>query len=335
MAILKVATSLADVTSYDTAQVVTSTTAAKLAPYVPEGIQMNYINNSGGADTPDITFTFSEMTEGWVSMYLDMTDFSDNCWPHFVLAFRNSRKQDNPVAAFYKPMNMASLRFRNGNGSSYAEITPTYPTRAVHRLDIYFKTGTNGIFQAYLDNVLWINHSGNLYSNLATQGIDMITLQREGGSSEVRTLSALIIATEDTRGINMTMDYPTGQGAYNDWVGDYSFVDEVGLAGSDMVQTVSDGTKESFTFPASFNAAVSALAAISVHSVILQGNGPYQERGTQAFARIGGIDYNNGALFPASSSGKMGCSVFALNPATGLAWTSAEAKTVELGILSI
>ena len=58
MSIIFMTTSVADLTAYDTNQVVASTTAAKLAPYVPEGIQMNYINNSDGADTPNLTFTF-------------------------------------------------------------------------------------------------------------------------------------------------------------------------------------------------------------------------------------------------------------------------------------
>ena len=331
MTILYAATSLSDCVARDVSYTVVSTTTAKLGPYVPEGCQMNYVNNSGGADTPDLTFDVPAMTEGWVSFYLDFSDFTANNWHHNVFAFRNKAETTIPLFRVHKPMNSSSLVFYRSQGSSQFSTAMVYPTLALHRFDINFKLhATTGFVYIYMDGTLWHTYEGPLYS--AASGLmNQITFQREGGNSTiVRTMSALFMADEDTRAMHLTMDYPTANGTYGEWVGDYTNVNGQGVDDTDYISTDLTGMKESFTFPA-VNA---ALSLFEIKAAILSTSSDYLTRGAKGFTRVGSTNYDNGQFIFNNNVGKGKNSIFNTNPATGLAWTLAELEAAEFGLES-
>lgn len=332
MAIIYAATSIADCVARDEANTVVSTTAAKIGPYVPEGCQMNYTNNSGGADTPDLTFEMAGLSEGWVSFYLDLSDFTTNNWNHNVFAFRNKTNSTMPLFRIYKEINSNSLSFIRAQGTSDNSFSMTLPTLALHRFDINFKvSSTAGFVYIYLDGSLWHSYTGPLYT--ASLGpVNRITFQREGGNASiVRTMSALFMSTEDTRSMHLSMDYPNANGFYDEWSGNYTNVDEIGLDTSDYISTSIVGKKESFTFPA----VRTALRLYEIKAAILSTSSNYPTKGAKGFARISATNYDNGQFIFSTDSGKGANSIFNTNPATGLAWTLAELEAAEFGLESM
>jgi hypothetical protein len=181
-----------------------------------------------------------------------------------------------------------------------------------------------------MDGVLWHSYTGPLYS-VASGPINRITFQREGGSSSiVRTMSALFMADEDTRAMHLTMDYPTANGTYGEWTGDYASVNGQGIDNTDYISTNLTGKKESFTFPA----VNTPLTLFEIKAAILSTSSDFPTRGAKGFTRVGSTDYDNGQFIFNGDAGKGKNSIFNTNPATGLAWTLAELEVAEFGLES-
>lgn len=331
MTILYAATSLSDCTTRDKVNTVVSTTAAKLGPYVPEGCQMNYTNDSGDADTPDLTFDVPAMTEGWVSFYLDFSDFTGNNWGHNIFAFRNQVNSLIPLFRIYKVINSFNIRLFYAQGSSESYINLTPPSINLHRFDINFKIdATAGFINIYMDGIIWTSYTGPLYT-ISSGPMNRITFQREGGNSSiVRTMSALFMADEDTRTMHLTMDYPTANGTYGEWTGDYASVNGQGIDDTDYIFTNLTGKKESFTFPA----VNTSLSLFEIKAAILSASSNFPTRGVKGFTRVGSTNYDNGQFIFKGDAGKGKNSIFNTNPATGLAWTLAELEAAEFGLES-
>lgn len=332
MAIHFVGTSIGECSSYDSGHVVVGTTATDLAPYVPEGIQIDYQNNSEGADTPDISIqTDFDLVEGWVSFYIDFGDFSGNNWDHNVVALRDSRDTSKPILRINKPKNSQSLVLFYATGSGEGNVSLSYPILQLSKIDIYFKLNTDGVggITIYKDGTLWVTYTGVLTSTGGLIGFNQLTFQREGGDNSSRTVSAIIIADEDTRDFKVQMDYATGNGFHTDYTGDYLNIDGTGLDDTDHITSNLQGDQESFTFPslhADFVGTSLKYAGIVTSSQSLG------TLGVQAITRINSVTYSSPTFASGSGSNKGYSELWAVNPSTGVAWTKTEIESAEFGV---
>ena len=335
MSIIFAGTSLADCALYRANKTAICTTLARLAPYCTEGVDITYTNDSQGFDTPDIGFQFnSYITDGWISFYLYCGDFTTNNWDHYVFALRDmANYYGSPILMLRKELNANGYRMYYRYGASSQGFTSLGAiTAQLHRFDIRVKIhATAGEFTVYMDGVSIFTYTGNTSSSglAGFSGINGITFAREGGTSGVnRTISAIIAADEDTRAMQMTNDYPTGNGYHTAWTGDYTNVDGTGFDAGDTINTMTAGAKETFTFPN----LVAGVSAMTPKAVVLSAYGRETTKEVRGVTRQASTDYDAGVLIPANSSARGRELALNVNPATGIAWTVAEINAAQFGV---
>lgn len=335
MTVTFVATSLADAAGYDPVQCYTDATAGRIAPYCREGIGIDYTNSSGGNDTPDLVFTFPKMLEGWISFYTYCGDMITHNFAHFLWALRNfSDNSGAMIAAVLKLQNSLTYHtYRATGGANNTFVALTGVSATLQRWDVRFKVGVStGELDIYVDGSLIHSETGvAIYAESAADGIDGISFQREGGTSDInRVISGLIVSTTDTRSMVLAMDYPSGAGTHSEWMGSYADVDGTGTDTTTSAYSDTAGERLSLAFPA----LDSGLSALTPVGVAVKASGPAAQMGILATARISSTDYTLGVISTPNVKPALGCPVQTVNPATGLTWTQAEINAAEFGLES-
>lgn len=134
---------------------------------------------------------------------------------------------------------------------------------------------------------------------------------------------------EPTIGWRLATLTPNANGFHGDWLG--GFADVQNLNDGSSIKAATAGLRESYTLSAyGGNPSPAGVRAVIVGAFAQKGpTGPQQ---LAAFARIGGVNYDLPAITP--PGGKYNFE-FAVNPATGLPWATADLATTEFGFLSV
>lgn len=333
MAIRTVATSVVDaiyMRSVSTLAVVT--TAAKLAPYCKEGIGIAYHNDSSGA--PDFYIPFpSTMAEGWVAFTMDTSDMSSaNHWNHWMWSLRDMLHTGTKgTFGMFVDTNANTVKLSRPNGTALVSAATTLSV-GLHRFDVYFKLDSSaGAFIVYIDGALATTYTGAVTETTANfTGINGLCFEAEGGSNAtLRTISGIIISDSDTRGQVVAIDYPTGDGATNEFTGTYANVDEIGAADGLYMQANASGLSALLQFDA-LNSALSSYTPVAAGLLL---SGPRTWRGLDLLTRSSGVTYD-AAVMKSNTEFSILSQVHgitATNPATSTPWTIAEINAAQFG----
>ena len=333
MGIKAIATSIVDAFAMrGVATIVPVTTAAKLAPYCKEGVGISYHNDNSGS--PDFYFPFpTSMTEGWVAFTLDTSDrtIATN-WNHWMWSLRDMLYTPTKATfGLYTPTNSLTYTVQRPSGTSMISSAVNV-TAGLHRFDVYFKLdSTAGAFIVYIDGTLVATYTGSVTETTSGfVGINGLCFEAEGGNSgAMRTVSGMFVSDSDTRGQVIAIDYPTGDGATNEFTGTYANVDEIGAADGLYMQGNTAGLSALLQFDA-LNSALSGYTPVAAGLML---SGPGTWRGLDILTRSGGVTYDAAVMKSNADFSRLSLvpGITAVNPATAAAWTVAEINAAQFG----
>lgn len=207
----------------------------RIAPEMDEGV---YIPNEGGYVTSRWK---SPVTNYWMSFYMNMaisgfgTRFSrlylgkSSIWPiaaDFPIYLRFSRGINNSA-------NSVTLFVNNVNRGTHNYSIPSNSQSM--RFDVRVQNDpVDGTISIYLEGVLVIQWTGDTSVGLANH--DTMRMINDENTGAI-TYSQMIVTTSDVRIFRMRPMYITGNGAIQDWDGDYTDINESGLNNSTFIET--------------------------------------------------------------------------------------------------
>jgi hypothetical protein len=142
----------------------------------------------------------------------------------------------------------------------------------------------------------------------------------------------IITDNEDTRGWRLATLQPSAAGPSTQWIGDWTSLQ--GFEKTDYIEVAQTGLRESWELSNYFGPASPA----SIRGVFVNYNAwNYTEdagpQAVQPFLRIGGVDYDAPAN-PVIQEPRNYLGEWTVNPATGLAWTTAAFNALIAGLRS-
>lgn len=189
---------------------------------------------------------------------------------------------------------------------------------------------TLGVFGRYHNTVLDGQLSGN---TILTAGTAINRIEIALGIGQT-TFSEIIIADEDTRGMRLQRCEPTSNGANTAWTGVFSDVDETGITDSDLISSASANQIETYGC-GDIHSSMSAFAVKAVAVSARARKGGTGPQNLQAATRIGATNYFTSNLSALNTAFAAVQGIWAVSPATGIAWTQAEVNAAEFGLKSI
>lgn len=220
------------------------------------------------------------------------------------------------------------------NGSSWTvlsnrEYYDTQLNTVTYDVNIRFNDGASGNIEidVYMDGAMRENYSGTLSSHPST-GVASIAFNNNDTIGN-RSVTEIIIADEDTRGMRLTEMTPNAAGNYTAWTGDYT--DFVEAAGGTGISSNTNGDRESWGLTSPIQTGEIAGARV-VHQVFgYPGSSGVSQ--IDGFVRISSTDYDSGAQTP--SPGIPLIFEWTQNPATSAAWTQTELQALEVGVEAV
>jgi len=322
MAILQFGTSVSEF--YDGIPNSSNDTTTSDAPYVRRGTVI-YSNS------PLAYLNWTSTSEVWVSFYLRGRLDDNN--GDFVVVYAND---DTPFFRLQKNWNSTgNIDFEYYDGSSWTDVKSSwgdssYETRT--RWDFRCKIdAVDGAFDIYKDGRLEVDHRpGDTTNGGARSGLNSFRIGSWGGEGYY-VISAVIIADEPTLNMHYLQTWPATDGTYTEWAGgDYTAIDEVGIDDIDLIEGQNNGDRYTYTLPTvttdfDFGYDVSALCQTTRTF-----KGADSGNNIRHMVRSGTSD-GFGSDQTVSLVKKPLKEIFETDPATGVAWTLADAKNAELG----
>lgn len=322
MTILKVACERGD---FDDSGLVTTVTSSTYinTDRVRHGLQINqsvqeamkvFFAESGEVS---VSFTFSS-TDTPTSSTHEIFELSDGELNAFHLRGGTTNSQ---------------IDFRYLSGGSYVTLYSfSFTSTEKYRFTVHYKIAVSGFIRVYSGAALLAEYTGDTSALTSATAFDRISFGSFSTSTPFAIISEVIVADELTKDMVITTIGPDEAGASNTMAsGTYADVDEVGLSMADLMTATAAGQKVTMGM-SDVNAAVAGdMEVLAVVVTAHMSRGATGPQNANALARVGGTDYNLGALLPGATA--RACQVMsASNPATGLPWTRAEIDAAEFGI---
>ena len=333
MSILFAGSSLADFVTANTPTV--NTTAANIAPYVKEGV------NVGGTTQKTLTCDFDAVADLWAGYHQRVLSTTSGTAVNCIEFFSTAYSTVNALFRLRRPSE-TTWRLEYYNGSAWVTTEATFgggpgSDTALHRLDLHLVlSNTVGLFEVYKDGALLAALSVSDTILTAATTINRIRIYASGYISTTTDaqVSGVIVANEDTRPLVLTQLSPTGAGATSGWTGAYTDIDETGFSDVDFIESLTAAQVSTFAFedmPA-------GVASHTIEAVVVAGRGRVgvsSPTSIGAVARVGATDYDNPLEIALDTSYSGFQSIMAINPATSAAWSHAAVNSAEFGVKSI
>lgn len=232
----------------------------------------------------------------------------------------------------YVDINDGSLFLVADNGTLSTLVPIGYTNRTTYTYDVHIRVDGSGILAEWYTNgalaASATRPTAGTRTGVRTVRFDMDDVVGVTGSPYA--VSEVICTDgEATIGWRLATLTPNANGTHGDWLGGFSDIQNLN-DGSSIKASVA-GLRESFTTTAyGGNASPAGVRAVIVGAFAQKG--PTGPQHLAAFARIGGVNYDLPAVTP--PGGKINFE-FAVNPATGLPWATADLATTEFGFLSV
>jgi len=197
-----------------------------------------------------------------------------------------------------------------------------FPTPNLDQLDVYVNYAASGEVNVYRNSVSFCDYTGDVTTNGRTQ-LNAAEFSAAGGSAGNDWVgwSEVVIATTDTRAMNLYTLSPNGNGNATQWTGTNpctAILNATAYNDTSYVTTGSNSQIEECTVRNSL-----PTGSFNVQAVVMSGRLLVGSSGPQHFdfvLRTGGADYTSSDFAPTNSFSNIGNYIQALNPATGNAW---------------
>ena len=326
MSILFAGTALADFNIFG--QPGTTTTAAQIAPYVSEGVALAVYD-----EDDYISASFAASGEVWISCYVgSMFSNSGSNRPGITIGTDDTDLFS--LVGANTVVSNAPFKLRAWTGSAWADLnTGALFTSGLVRMDIHVKLhDTDGLIAFYASGNLVMYYAGDtIQAGLST--VSKVTFRTSYTNTTNGWVSAVIIATEDTRDMVFDQNQFAANGTGTDWTGDYTNVTKTGKDDAGFVKSATGGQVETYN-QADIDGGLALLDVKAVAVPLRCRKGATGPSNIQAVARVGGTNYPTANLSP-DVAWALREGIFETNPATGLPWTVAEVNAAEFGVKSI
>lgn len=263
----------------------------RLTPHLASDAGAAGISTNGDA----ACFAYADMINPATGAPLSAT----SVWTHFTFnpdsgVFDNGRQ----VFYWYNSSNVAvitavgdnnhGLTISYWNGSTYV-LWGDFPSLNGGTFDFYFKIdGSAGELNIFFNQTLV-----NRLAAIDTSGMGNIAYFRMGSASgySSQPVGQVIIASYTTIGHTVRYRRPSGNGAEQQWTGDYTQIDGGNIDDSQSVNTNTTGNVSNFTAPDFTATAVgNVIKAVVLGNRVrsVSGGGP---QNVQPLVTIGGTDY--------------------------------------------
>jgi hypothetical protein len=339
MTILYSATSLSDAHYYRSNVAISSTNASNTSFFpanCKEGIYITQHNDSGGAYRPDFYIKFPQtLQSGWVSFYFHMIDKGTNNWHHWLFSLLDINNLSGyPVFGAYCAINSFNIYAGYPVGSDTVSTSSSilFDRMGIKRFDIYFNiNSTTGSYLIYVDGYLIfsLTNANTTYTRSGFTGINCLAFQNED-SNYGKTISNIIIADEDTRNMELTIDYPIANGTLTNNSCNYEYIKETGTSNKYYIFMNETSNTATFIFPTLANTLSSAIPVSLAAKVV--GNTSIYNAYTE-FVSANGTSYTDTNLLKSANSDfSLSYVAMNVNPFSNTSWTIDDINNTELGI---
>ncbi|ESZ68172.1 hypothetical protein X727_23110 [Mesorhizobium sp. L103C119B0] len=330
MAVLGAWTSMADM--YTVGSMAASTTAARLAAYAKEGVNITNTNSFGRINFAAAQSDFWLQFHVWGDHLGIAAGASDT---NQLFALKDTEvgtvlfQLDYDTAA-------SDVAIEYWNGSAFVEvgvIASPFLDSTLYKIDVHCKMdNTVGVFNIYINDALIWTYTGDTIFTAATS-IGTLELRTPWISTQNTVFSGIILADEDTRAMVFHQGQATANGANTAWTGVYTDVTKLDRSDSTFISSGSASDVETYVMD-DVNA---ALAAYTPRAVVIAtrvrrgGTGPQNIKGV---VRQSGVDFPTANMPAPTGAYDARQAVMAVNPATSADWSVAEINAAEFGVKS-
>lgn len=219
-----------------------------------------------------------------------------------------------------------------GSATTLATSTSTIPSTTQLRFDVIVDYQVAGRVRVYVDQVLYIDYSGDVTASGATT-LDGLYLGQHAASVQSCYWSEVIVATQDTRTMSLKTMVPDAAGSANAWTGAYTDVDDVVASETDVMTSGTANQVANLNttgMPTGWsNLTVAAIKVIASAA-----------RGSTGPSKLAvGCRTNSTDSFPTSVTLDTGyttpvATYYQSNPVTGVAWTTTEVDAFQIALKS-
>lgn len=217
------------------------------------------------------------------------------------------------------------------NGSTWVTAGATFniPYHVIsgelHKIDLKFVGGVSGLFEIYKDNVL--QTSGSIASAACDNIKQFAWRSTDSDSNNYWSyFSEFVVDTTSTLGCVCETEQPTATGSDTDGVGAYTNVNETQRDDTGLITLDSAGQRRSFTAAARTQAAAVVTGVVASAVLACSSSGPQKAK---FYLKISGTRYYSPDITLTLSMLPYNY-IWVTNPATGAAWTAAEAQAASL-----
>jgi hypothetical protein len=220
------------------------------------------------------------------------------------------------------------LQMQYWNGSTWTNIGTSfgYTSATRYTIDIKLVCGSSGSAELYVSGSLISSASATM---TAVTNVNKLRLSNTISSSY---WTQIIAADESTVGWKLATLAPTADGANTTWTGTYADVDEATtVSDTDFISSANADEVETFTASDASGAGFTVKALV-VAARARSGSGP---QNIQMAVRSAGANYFSSSVANIGAGYAGLQAVFSTDPATGSAWTLANANSAEIGVKSV
>lgn len=197
---------------------------------------------------------------------------------------------------------------------------------APHKLDWFINYAVAGEVTLFVDGVQFCDFQGDVTTNGITAVNNVLFGSGGCGATCSMIYSEIVIATTDTRSMNLMTCYPVANGTNQQWTG--SFANVNGFQANDSTPLTSGTSNQiaEFTCP-SLPAGSFSVPAVTQSARLLKGaSGPSTFRFIMR-PSSGSTDYDSGSDIALTTNFTNYAFIWATNPACSCAWTTADVTT--------
>jgi hypothetical protein len=224
---------------------------------------------------------------------------------------------------------MLSKRSVGGTFTDLVTCTSgAFPTTSVDQMDLYLNYSTSGEVALYRNSVSICDKTGDVTTDGRTS-VNQIALASGTGNVQTDTYwSEVIVATTDTRAMNLYTLVPNGNAPAIQWANSSgttpctSLLGQTSINHANYVYAASTPLIEECTVAASI-----PPGSFTVPALVMSMNGLVGASGPQHFkflTHIGSTDYASGNFAPTNSFSNIGNYIQTTNPATSNPWATTD-----------
>lgn len=196
------------------------------------------------------------------------------------------------------------------------------------RWDLAFNLGSSGSVQVFCQNLL----IGTFSHDFSASG--PIVQQQFGSTPFTASVNNIIVSDTTTREHNIRYRGPTGNGAEQQWTGDYTNIDEFPELTSDIIYTGTAAQASTFTHATFASDAPGKIVKAVAIGALMRRDPSGGPQNAKMRLTIGGTDYDKDVQQPEGSYlGRI--AIWNVDPSTGLAWDGVTDVNGPFGPVSV